>query len=754
MNFRVRFSSGAPSFSPIPPSSPSRALEALAALLRRHSNDGALHAELDGLLHENDGGLRAEGLLALAQRQEAAGRTDIAAEIYAAVAGDDPASRGDALGRVPRRRAEERLAVLQGRGPLGARVELLGRHFAQQASDPALLAGMAVGGAVFQTLRLATLSRLAASPTASLFTRGLGARALSWGAGFALEVPAFTLATRGFNGLLGREQDWSREALGRELLSAGITLFLLKSSGAGATALTRRLAGAEGTAGVLTRFSVAALPQAAAFTGILGAHALEARLGLRPSGDVANAVVESLATLLQFHVGGRLIHRATGGSYERRLEAIGRHLESSRLLAPRPPSAPSLLPGEGTLRPALAGQTGPLLPNAVFMSSNNSNVSPSNRPPAFHEGIEASGGGKIVAHPAQLRDLKADLDRIEGSLYSIFRAETGTQGWETGARDTAREMQAVVEELQHRIGQEPSRAELLPYLAELGLEYRTIQHLVDRAILADREMPPSDALDIHRFFTYYYRSTNNLINFIDHTALIQQPLENARRARSWLQRGLEGERSAEIEDAVIHPDSPYGRLPDGSYSLLRSGLHVAVIGDENAPRTFQLAEMGHRVTHLSDDLSVLRTTERRLHLRTQRKRESGEYKFDFNPAVEFRPEDGAMPPADLIEAFFPRQLSELAPRSSHERQAILQDFLTHQIKARLAPEGSAFILAERDEAIEDLANLVLRDRGLELLEVRQRRTHLPLLGGAAVSIEPGEAMVSWLLFRRLGDAPR
>lgn len=719
-------------------------MDALAALLRRHSNDAALHDEMDNLRRESDAGLQAEGLLSLGLRQETAGRADLAAEIYATVAGTD---RDGPL----QRRAEERLAVLQGRGPLGARIEFLGRHFAQQASDPALLAGMAVGGAVFQSLRLATLSRLAASPTASLFTRGLGARALSWGAGFAFEVPAFTLATRGFHTLLGRELDWSREALGHELLSAGITLFLLKSSGTGATSLTRRLARSEGSASALTRFSVAALPQAAAFTGILGAHALEAHLGLRPGGDAANAVVESLATLLQFHVGGRLLHRATGGSYERRLEALGRHLEASRLLTPRPPAAPGLLPVAGTLRPALAGETG-LLPNTVFMS-NNSKASPSNRPPAFHEGIEPSGG-KIVAHPLQLRDLKAEIDRIEVSLFSVYRGENGTKGWEPRVRDTAREMQAIIEELQHRIGQEPSRAALLPYLAELGIEYRTIQHLVDRAILAGRELPPSDALDIHRFFTYYYRSTNNLINFIDHTALIQQPLENARRARSWLQRGLEGEHSAEIEDAMIHPHSPYARLPDGSYNLQRTGLHVAIIGDENAPRTFQLAEMGHRVTHLSDDLSVLRTTERRLHLRTQRKRESGEYRFDFSPAVEFRPEAEEMPPADLIEAFFPRQLSELAPRSSPERQAALQDFLNRQIKARLAPEGSAFILADRDEAVEDLANLVLRDRGLELLEVRQRRTHLPLMGGAAVTIEPGEAMVSWLLFRKLGDTPR
>lgn len=676
-------------------------------------------------------------------RQELEGRIDLAGEIYAHLASD---TASDSAGN----RARERLALLRGQGSVGARIELLSRHFAQQASDPALLGGMLIGGAVFQSLRLATLSRLAASPTASLFTRGLGARTLSWGAAFAFEVPAFTLATRGLHEALGREQDWSWGGLGRELLSAGITLFLLKSSGSAAATLSRRIATQGTSANFLSRFSARALPQAAAFTGIFSAHALEARLGLRAPLDPANAIVESLATLLQFHVSGRMIRFASDGAYERRIAAITHQLQTE---APLPPPRLPGLPGTMTVgfRPvtAISGEVPGLAPDIVFMTNNQSGQRPSSRPGALVAESEGSPGGKIVAHPAQLRDLKTELDNLEHTLLSGYRGEFPGSSWGREVEQLSSELNAIVEELHYRIGQEPSRAEILPYVRELNLEYRTIRQLLERARLAERQIPPSDALDMHRFFTHYYRSTNTLINFLNHSAFIQQPIEEARRARSWLQRGLEGEKAEDNEVSTIHPHSPYERLPDGSFRLLPPHLKILLIGDEHAPRTFQLAEMGHRVTHLNEDLGVLRSTERRLQMRTQRKRESGEYSFDFNPAVDFRGDPEEVPPADLIEAFFPKNLAELAPRSTPQRHETLQAFLQRQLKDRLAPGGSAFVLADRDEAVEDLANLVLQDPHLELLELRQRRTRLPLMGGAAVTIESGEAMVSWLLFRRL-----
>jgi len=51
--------------------------------------------------------------------------------------------------------------------------------------------------------------------------------------------------------------------------------------------------------------------------------------------------------------------------------------------------------------------------------------------------------------------------------------------------------------------------------------------------------------------------------------------------------------------------------------------------------------------------------------------------------------------------------------------------------------------------MEDLANLILRTPGLSLMELRLRRSNLPLQGGSAVAAEPGESMVSWLVLERL-----
>ncbi|MCE9625046.1 MAG: hypothetical protein K8R69_06280, partial [Deltaproteobacteria bacterium] len=289
--------------------------------LLRDAPSTASRDELNALASESDPLLAAEGLFSLAQRQEQAGQIEFAAEIYQSLSQSPTESPYQ-------QRAHQRLEALSGRGAFGARFEVLSRNFASQASDPAMLGGMFLASAVFQTVRLATLSRLAASPSAGLLTRGLGARTLSWSAGFALEFPTFTLATRGIHQALGNPQDWSRRALGRDLLASGLTLFLLKSFGATGSALTRRFASGE-TA--LARFTTAAMPQASAFTGIFASHVLESRLGLRAHSDVGNILTDSFATLLQFHVGGRLLHQATGGSYDAALELHRRRIETSAI---------------------------------------------------------------------------------------------------------------------------------------------------------------------------------------------------------------------------------------------------------------------------------------------------------------------------------------------------------------------------------------------------------------------------------------
>ncbi|MCC6273573.1 MAG: sigma-70 family RNA polymerase sigma factor, partial [Deltaproteobacteria bacterium] len=304
--------------------------------------DAAERAELAALRGESDPGLFYEGLLAFGAGRERAGRLDLAAEIYAEVAA--------AAGPESAARARRCLDAATGRGAAGPRAEFLLRRFAREASDPAMLAGMGTAGAVFRLTRLAVLGRLAAAPGAGLFSRGFGARALASLAGFALEAPAFTLATKAAGGILGRDQDWSGGVLARELASSYLVLGGLKVAGWGSGAAYRRFAGPVGA--VRERPLRTLFQQTGMLGGILLGHAAEERLGLRPHVDGATTLVDSLAMLLQFHVAGRLGRSAFGegfATWERSLDL------QSEILASRPrfESTPTLASVLGP-RPAFA----------------------------------------------------------------------------------------------------------------------------------------------------------------------------------------------------------------------------------------------------------------------------------------------------------------------------------------------------------------------------------------------------------------
>ncbi|MCC6272709.1 MAG: hypothetical protein IT572_04525 [Deltaproteobacteria bacterium] len=327
-----------------------RACGGRAALARR-GGEGFL-AEWDALAREREAPSFLESLLGLAERQERAGHLELAGEIYAAVVGanlgprsrrEDEASGGGALGHDGggrtqgsplQQRAQRRLDAILGRGDNLARAEFLGRRLAAEACDPAVLAAMGLAGLAFRTARLATLSRLAISPAETLWTRGLGARLLSGGAGFLLEAPTFTLAHRGADALLDREVDLSREALFRDFASGALTLLSLRLAGGLSQAALGRWAIGGGLGAQAAR---TILPQAAMFGGLLLSHRLETQLGLRAARGDATAATDALAALLSFQVGGRLAHHAfgeTAAARERALEGQVRILDA--LNAPSP----------------------------------------------------------------------------------------------------------------------------------------------------------------------------------------------------------------------------------------------------------------------------------------------------------------------------------------------------------------------------------------------------------------------------------
>ncbi|HKX11896.1 MAG TPA: hypothetical protein VJP40_01995, partial [bacterium] len=132
----------------------------------------------------------------------------------------------------------------------------------------------------------------------------------------------------------GGSVDWGAKTLSHELSAMSLSLGLLKSG----SALGHRLNAGFAPGSIGSRLSARLLPQAMAGTALFAAHRIESLVGLRPPSDAASALFDSAAMLLQFHVGGRLLHAATGGALSR---ALGELRIRSRLSAePRFPEGP------------------------------------------------------------------------------------------------------------------------------------------------------------------------------------------------------------------------------------------------------------------------------------------------------------------------------------------------------------------------------------------------------------------------------
>ncbi|MCC6272022.1 MAG: hypothetical protein IT572_01025 [Deltaproteobacteria bacterium] len=318
---------------------------------------------------ERDPGLRAEGMLALARREAAAGRLEAAAELYAVVAqeadavGAAPPLTGDKRERPLRIRAQEGLDAISGRGAIGPRAEFLLRNLARQSSDPAMLFAMGTAGAVYRMTRLATLSRLASTPNPGILTQLIGAGRLASLTGFALEAPAFTLAGRLGSEALGRGQDWSSSALGRDIASSYLVLGGLKLAGWGSGAAYRRFASPVGAVRACPplrgeRPLQTLFQQGGMLGGILFGHALEEHLGLRRPQDGATTLTDSLAMLLQFHVAVRLTRQAFGQRFAAWESNLDRQAATLQRLPSRPnPRLDSTLPWRNA--PVLAVASGP-----------------------------------------------------------------------------------------------------------------------------------------------------------------------------------------------------------------------------------------------------------------------------------------------------------------------------------------------------------------------------------------------------------
>ncbi len=261
--------------------------------------DLTLDAELRDLSRESDPRLFFEGLFHYGVSREQSGDLETAARVYQALEQSEDLQT----------RARVRLDAILGRGNVGPRAEFLLRHFAAEASDPANLIGMAAAASAFRLAKLATLGRLGLNPLGEAWLGRASVRLFPSLAGFAVEAPTFTLAGRLTHQALGRSQDWSAGALARDLGSSYLALGALRAAG-WASASTYDLVRAGGSRSASVWRSL--YQQGGTLVGIMLGHRLEQAAGLRPRMDGATTLADSLALLLQFHVGGNLSHQIFG----------------------------------------------------------------------------------------------------------------------------------------------------------------------------------------------------------------------------------------------------------------------------------------------------------------------------------------------------------------------------------------------------------------------------------------------------------
>ncbi len=701
--------------------------------------------EFLSLSGEHDPNFRAEAILQFGARHERS-RPALAFGLYSLV--EHSTAEAALLSQ-----ARSRIAVLRGGGSLGQQFEFTGGQLAEQILDPSLLAGMTVAGWTFQSVRLAGLTHFAARSGVPLWRVGAGARALAWGGAFALEFPAFTLSVRGLREALGHPQDWSGDAVSRDLLLSGISLLALKGAGLGTQSALRRWRISDSSPAWTARLTRTLLPQAGMFTGILGAHALEGAAGLRPPSDGRSAVVQSLATLLHFNVSAHLLRGMPLAGFDRMAaegEIRGRSLTQSfsdlwnvpggfglRSLAPAGAS------GLRIFRPAAEVPPGGQL---MQMSAHGA------EPPVGTNGNGSNGssGGNGHRSVSEIKDL---LDQAEASINPMTMSSIRRRLWGGIIAETHPEVLSGLESVRHRVSEDPLRKGDLPFLDDIQVELHRIRDIIrwdgQPPIEGTRYFPSAETWEVQRFLTFYYKGVNTLVNYLDGTAPANEPLNNFRYGLSWLRQALNIRDPAEGTPSIRPGDFPYIRTDNGSFRLPDGRLSIVVLGDEMGARTRELATQGHRVILIDPSLRVLQFAQ----LRTQRWETETRAKGDLTHDVLTHFVQGdwreTRADGDLVEAYYPSQLAMLPARSTPEaRRAELINFLEGGLLTKLVTRGSGFILSDQHDAVADLGELIRTHSRLQLLEMVHGTTRLPLRGGRAVTAEEGEELISWLVFRR------
>ncbi|MDX1386583.1 MAG: hypothetical protein R3257_03260, partial [bacterium] len=315
---------------------------------------------------------------------------------------------------------------------LGNKLEGLSENFLEAAFDPAALGGMMAAGLAYQGGRLWTMTRLAGPG----FPRLLGGklwRASGVAGGFAAEVPAFTLSSKGIAEATGHPQDWSGTSLKAEMASAARVLGPLKLGGLVARGAAYKIHGVQEMGGPLGPVTIPIRTQRVAnqggmLGGLMVGHAWDAKAQGQGSPHLADNLMNSLATLLQFNVAGKTLPHLFPGSARAQHRLEWQIQEWSRQVerAPSRWNASNL----ESWAPALAGETGrfsdpELFSNLIKMVEQNENGTP-HHIQHTHQAVRGKKSRGPAPHPFELLETRLKqliIPRNDGSLRGVFPVE-------------------------------------------------------------------------------------------------------------------------------------------------------------------------------------------------------------------------------------------------------------------------------------------------------------------------------------------
>ena len=278
--------------------------------------------ELASLTQESDLAFLGDALLVFAQARFQEGRSEQAFQVWNVL------SQAQEFPESIRTQARDQSLAMTGQGKAGLRAEFLFQHLVQETMDPATFLALGLCAPVSRVSRLWSLSALS-----NTSLKVWEANALSRLIAFGIEAPVFALSAKAGHSFLGRSENWSAPQVGREILSSYLFLGAMKLSGSAMEAALEWRTGSQLVAAPSRwqAFSQTFLPQASMLGGIYLSRALETHFSLRPKQDAANALVESLALLLQFNVAGTLSQGMLGEgfrSWEKQVEGRAQQLLS------------------------------------------------------------------------------------------------------------------------------------------------------------------------------------------------------------------------------------------------------------------------------------------------------------------------------------------------------------------------------------------------------------------------------------------